>query len=88
MTDLRKNTTFMHFWDAINEGRAERGMPEALYANVRDMWQQAMQPTQVERANDVRRNRRYAAELTLFQNRHPEWSAEEAKENYDRLFAL
>jgi hypothetical protein len=31
----RDNTTFMHFWDAINEGRAAAGQAEALYGNVR-----------------------------------------------------
>lgn len=47
--DLRKNRTFMHFWDAINEGRAEAGLPEALFFSVRMAWDAAMLPTQAEK---------------------------------------
>jgi hypothetical protein len=48
----RDNTTFMHFWDAINEGRAAAGQAEALYGNVVALWKLALQPTsaEVERA--------------------------------------
>jgi hypothetical protein len=48
MTDLRRLPAYMAFWDAINEGRAEQGLPEALYANVRALWEQALVPTATE----------------------------------------
>jgi hypothetical protein len=38
----------MRFWHAVNDGRRERGLPEALFANVRALFDQAMQPTEVE----------------------------------------
>ena len=46
--DLRTDPAYMVFWDAINEGRAKTGLPEALYANVREMWEAAMEPTRAE----------------------------------------
>lgn len=50
----RNDPVYMHFWDAINEGRAAAGLPEALYANVRELWDRAMKPTtiEVERATE------------------------------------
>jgi hypothetical protein len=48
LSDTRADTTFTVFWDAINKARAERGLPEALYANVRDRFEDAMTATKPE----------------------------------------
>lgn len=46
--DLRRDPAYMVFWDAINEGRAALGLPEALYFGVRQAWEQAMIPSRAE----------------------------------------
>ena len=44
----RDESVRMAFWEAINRGRAEIGAPEALFANVFRLWQEAMVPTATE----------------------------------------
>lgn len=46
--DPRRNPDFMEFWDAINRTRRSRGEVEALYGNVRHLWDQALIPTKNE----------------------------------------
>lgn len=41
-------TPHMRFWRAINEARALAGKPEALFGNVHNLWQAAMEPTLTE----------------------------------------